>query len=330
MPVERKSRNREIIAVCVTTAVMLGVYALVQSTPVQDWWKGLTYDEPAAVKAVRENLGLTGKGERIFLATRPEIEKAEDFNNNCESHHQDVALLGCYVNDKMHIYEVQREDLKDSNKVTAAHELLHAVWARMGDGERAEVEQQLRVVQRQYRDWVETELDLYKEEEKMEELYTRVGTKLREIPEELEAHYQEYFTNRLKIVDFYENYQAPFNELKERNRQLKEKIDKLNEELLAGKDEYDRQVQALNERIAEFNRCAAEKGCIKSDQDFAVRRGNIQAGYLQLEKMRGELNAKIDENNALILEYNQTQRDLGELSDALNSNVNKIEGEKYE
>ncbi len=321
---EKQNRNREIVAVLATTAAMLGIYAVVQSTPVQDWWKGLTYDETTEVKTLRESLSLTEKGERIFLATQPRIEEAEDFNGHCDSHHADVALLGCYVNDKMYVYRVDQEDLKDSNKVTAAHELLHAAWARMEQGERETVKRMLEQVEQQNPKWVSEELDLYDDTEKTEELYTRVGTKLQEIPEDLEEHYRQYFTNRLKIVEYYENYQAPFNELKERNAELKIQIDQMNAELLVGKDEYERRMRALEAEVDSFNACAASEGCFRSDAEFARRRGAIQTEYIELEKLRNELNAKIDENNALVLEYNENQRKLGDLHGILNSNVEKL------
>lgn len=325
MPVEKRNRNRELIAVVGTTAVMLGTYVMIQSTPVQDWWKGMTYDETMEVKTLRESLELTEKGERIFLATQPTIEGAEDFNEHCDSHHQDVALLGCYTNDKMYIYRVEQENLRDSNKVTAAHELLHAAWVRMGKDEREEVALALNELAREKTGWVNEELNLYDDDEKMEELYTRVGTKLRDVPESLEEHYREYFKNRLKIVEYYENYQEPFNKLKERNAELKERIDKLNVELTAGRDEYERRIRVLEAEVESFNACAASEGCFRSDQEFMMKRGNIQAEYIGLENLRNELNAKIDENNALVVEYNENQRQLGNLHDMLNSNVEKLD-----
>ena len=67
-------------------------------------------------------------------------------------------------------------------------------------------------------------MNLYGEQERLEELYVRIGTKLRDIPDELEKHYQEYFLNRLKIVDYYEDYQAPFRELHEKNETIRVKV----------------------------------------------------------------------------------------------------------
>lgn len=324
MPVEKKAKNRELIVVCATTAVMVGIYAIVQSVPVQDWWSSLQYDEPERVAEIRKDLALTGKGERIFLATQPAVEEAESFNEHCNSHRKDVSLLGCYTNDKMYIYQVDREELQDSNKVTAAHELLHAAWARMSSAERERLERSLRIIQRQYRDWAKDELSLYDEEEQMEELYTRVGTKLREIPDELEEHYREYFTDRLKIVEFYETYQAPFEKIRQTNEKLKAEIDKLGVEISEKRAEYSSRLEGLQAGVNEFNACAEQEGCFKSLEEFNQRKAQLKQEESALNKLREDVNQQIDQNNKLVQEYNVNQMALGELNDALNSNMETL------
>ncbi len=330
MPVESKSRNRELVAVFATTAVMLGIYAVVQSRPVQDWWRAARYAEPERVAEIRKDLELTDKGERIFLATQPAVEEAESFNEHCNSHRKDVSLLGCYTNDKMYIYQVDHEELKDSNKVTAAHELLHAVWARMNDVEREETEKWLRIIQRQDLDWVEEELSLYNEEERLEELYTRVGTKLREIPDELEEHYREYFTDRMRIVEFYEAYQAPFEKLKKTNEELKAKIDKLGTEIEQNRAEYNQRLENLQVGVQEFNACAETEGCFASLEEFNKRKASLRQEESELNVWREKVNQQIDENNNLVHEYNTNQLALGELNNALNSNMEMIRKEEDE
>ncbi len=321
MPVESRSRNREVAAILVTTLVLTGAYAFLQSRFFQDLWKSWRYDESSMVSEIRRELELTEKGKRIFLATQPALEEAESFNEHCNSHEVEVSLLGCYTNDQMYIYEVQLPELVDSHKVTAAHELLHAVWARMSGGERKEVEKWLSKVRQENSEWVEEELKLYDETAQMEELYTRVGTKLREIPEELEEHYRKYFQNRLKIVEFYENYQAPFQKLQDENQALREKVLQLGEEIDAGKEEYDRRIAGLKVRIERYNECADTAGCFKSMAEFQKQRAELEAEDAALENLRLELNAKIDENNKAVAEYQENVKKLGNLSDAMNSNV---------
>lgn len=324
MPVETTNRNREITIVLATSAVLLGAYALIQNTAVQDWWKGRWYSEPVAVNEIRQSLELTGTGERIFLATQPALESAEEFNNHCDSHKTEVSLLGCYTDDKIYIYNVQEESLHDSNKVTAAHELLHAAWARLSNSEREDVTKLLQQVQRDHADWVKDELSLYQEAEQTEELYTRVGTKLRDIPDELERHYAKYFSDRLKIVEYYESYQAPFNELKDQNTKIREGVLRLNAEIMSEQADYNAKLSALDQRIKSFNQCAETEGCFTSRDKFESERMILEAEKVALDNFRNQLNAKIDKSNALVQEYQQNQAMLGELQDALNSNLEKL------
>lgn len=320
-----KSKTRELVAVLMTSAAMLGIYALLQSNFVQDWWRGLNYDESTNISAIRSELELTDTAKRIFLATQPALEEAEDFNEHCDSHRTDISLLGCYNGDKMYIYAVDLPELKDSNKVTAAHELLHAAWARMSKAERAEVEKLLREFMTENSDWVTEELKLYKENQKLEELYTRIGTKLRDIPEALEQHYQKYFTNRRKIVEFYESYQAPFNELLAENKLLQEKVEKLSNELETERTEYFARLEKLEAEIEKFNQCADAEGCFRSMTEFMQRRNNLESERIALNNLRTNLNQKIDENNAAVAKYQENLKKLGKLNNALNSNVSNIE-----
>ena len=321
MPAETKSKTRELVAILVTLSATLGIYAIIQSTWVQDWWKGLNYDESATISAIREDLELTDTARHIFLATQPALEGAEDFNEHCDSHRTDISLLGCYTGGKMYIYAVDLPELKDSNKVTAAHELLHAAWARMGKSERAEVERLLREFQRAHPDWTEAELTLYDESQKLEELYTRVGTKRREIPAELEAHYRRYFQDRQKIVEFYESYQTPFDELLEENKILQAKVAKLNQELESERASYFERLERLEAEIEEFNQCADTEGCFRSTAEFQQRRNHLETERNIINTIRTELNQKIDENNAAVAKYEANLKKLGKLNAALNSNI---------
>lgn len=55
--------------------------------------------------------------------------------------------------------------------------------------------------------------------------------------------------------------------------------------------------------------------------EFQKRRAELEAEDAALENLRLELNAKIDENNKAVSEYQENVKKLGNLSDAMNSNV---------
>ena len=324
-PTQKSNRLKEGIAIVLMTVVLVVVYGFLQSDFAQDSWKAWWYKESASVSTLRQDLELTGTGERIFLATQPAIEEAEAFNEHCGEHRDDVSLLGCYNDGKIYVYDVKLDSLRDSNKVTAAHELLHAVWSRLSRREKEQLEGWLEDFKREKIEWVEGEVNLYGEQERLEELYVRIGTKLRDIPDELEKHYQEYFLNRLKIVDYYENYQAPFRELREKNETIRVKVATLGAEIEQERADYEKRSAALTQRIEEFNLCSGTAGFFATDGEFTRQRAELETERLALAELRTKLNKKIDENNQLVMEYEENRKNLGELNDAMNSNIDKIE-----
>lgn len=321
-PGRERQKNEWLVALAITV-VGFGVYEILQSTAVQDWWRAREYREEGVVAEIERDLELTEKGQRIYRATLPAVETREDFNEHCDSHKVEVSLLGCYTGGKIYIYEITKEPLKDSNKVTAAHELLHAVWMRLGKREKENVLEWLERVKVDNAGWAANELDLYEETNQMEELYARAGTKLQVLPGELERHYAEYFRNRQKIVEYYDNYQAPFRELKEKNRELEMEILRIKQEIDQEKTQYMEDAERVRQMIAEFNECANREGCFVSDEVFREERQKVENAQVELERVRGLLNEKIEQNNARIDEYMKNQEMLGELNEAMNSNIIK-------
>lgn len=312
----------------VEKAILVGVVVVaaiacvaVRTTTVQDLLAGMGYEASAKVGEIVGEIELTKKGERILRATRPSLEGKSEFNAHCQNGNEATSLLGCYAGGKIYVFEVTEEKLEKANRVTLAHELLHAAWERMSEGERDRVKSLLDEVYEQKRDWFEDELKAYSEAQRTEEIYTRVGTKVRDLPEELEKHYAQYFANREKIVEFYEEYEAPFLELKVELTQLAAKIQQVRDEIDAGRDEYTKAVAELDAKIDQFNTCAAEAGCFASQGEFNTRRGELLAEKAALEERRNELNAKITENNERIVKYREMAGELAELNEAMDSRL---------
>jgi len=320
-----KENKKTALAVVIGLVVVLGGYVLANTDFVQDTWAGWWYEEPAEVGKVRENIELTERGERIFLATKPALETAENFNSHCQNQREDVSLLGCYTNGKMYVYDVPAGELEDVEEVTMAHELLHAAWARMKRREREEVGAMLEDYQEKNVEWAENELVFYDEDERLEELYTRVATKVRDLPAKLEEHYKKYFKNRLKIVDYYESYRAPFEERRAKCLELKAKTDELSVEIEQERAEYMAATDDLTQAVNEFNECAATAGCFNSDESFQSERRKLEDENTRLQMEREKLNGKIEIYNNMVKEYEQYRLELGELSDMINSKIEKVE-----
>jgi hypothetical protein len=303
----------------------LATYAVLQSSWLMDTLKGWGYEPAEKVVAIESDLQLTAAGRRIFAATRPTVEGSREFNEHCDSHDAEISLLGCYIDGRIYIYEIELAQLAPANKVTAAHELLHAVWERMGESERRQVSGWLDQVYNERREWFEGELEVYDAEDRREEIYARAGTKLADLPDELENHYAKYFQNRAVIVQFYQDYEAPSLALQLEMEELFDQIQAVSEEVELGRETYLRDLEKLDAKIDQFNACAETAGCFVSQAEFTRQRQALLAEREHLEAVRAELNGKIAQNNQRIQDYRERQLQLGELNNAMNSNIELLE-----
>lgn len=303
----------------------LAVYFCLQTSWLTDTLKGWAYSPSDQMAEIEESLDLTDAGRRIFRATWPEVEGSDEFNAHCNSYDEEVALLGCYTDGQIYIYEITLEQLTTANKVTAAHELLHATWERMSTHEQEQVKTWLTEVEQTNPEWVRDELEVYPSEERMEEIYARAGTKLAELPDGLEEHYAKYFRNRAQIVQFYRDYEAPFLVLQLEMEELAEQISLVNQEIETEREAYLQDLANLDTKIDQFNACAETAGCFASQTTFNARRQALLAERENLEQVRTNLNDKIAQNNQRVEDYQARQAQLGELSNAMNSNVQIME-----
>lgn len=281
----------------------------------------ITFKESEKVATLRESLELTGQAKWVFAATRPAVEEKDDFNQHCQNDNREIALLGCLSGGKIYVYEVTDTELQDSNKVTLAHELLHAVWARMSNAKKRQIEPLLSEVLAENKGWFETELESYAEENYLEEVWTRAGTKLANLPDKLEQIYAKYFKNRQKIVGFYQNYEKPFLELEAKTNELLADVMKSLTEIESLKAAYLMENDALEAEIESFNQCAMLEGCFSNDSEFNQKRTVLLEKRATLDLKRDEINAKVDENNAKVKQIEEYQMTLGKMSDILNSHA---------
>lgn len=206
-----------------------------------DYVRGVSYQPTSEMSAIRDKLKLTDKGEFLFNATQPVLNGRETFNNVCRTATDtEVAVLGCYTGGNIYIYNIVSDELKGIRELTTAHELLHAVWARMSDDERVALTEPLTRAFEANQDLLGKELDTYDIKEKQEELYVRVGTEVADLPDALEKHYGEVFSDQDLVVDFYNSYIKTFREIETEMDNLKAEMDTLSAEIDSLKVEFER------------------------------------------------------------------------------------------
>lgn len=265
---------------------------------------------------LENNLDLTDRGQRIFRASQPSLLDMDDFNQACPSLALEIALLGCYDEGSqvIAVYGIENGELNGILESTMAHELLHAAWARLNDGQKASLEP---ILEEALTDQIRQELDFYPEEQQLGELHSRVGTEVKSLSRELEDYYAKYFKNRQKIVEFYEAYKLKFDELRAAQESLNTRMESLRSEIAALQDTYAKGLEAYNYQLDIYERSLLHGGSYSSLQNMY---NNLNTLATDLAAQVDAINAKIDSYNGLVLEYNNLGLDLEELYESINSN----------
>lgn len=188
----------------------LGIYDLVRL---------YNYHPPTEIVMLADETTMTKLARRVFYVNHPRILNKETFNQNCPNNGgEHTIILGCYHGQQTGIYlfNVVDPQLAGVEQITAAHELLHAVYARLNTSERINVDN---LLQSFYTNMLKDErllsvIELYKKSEPDEitnEMHSIFATEVKDLPIELENYYKKYFTNRQQVITFAEKYQQAFS-----------------------------------------------------------------------------------------------------------------------
>ena len=180
--------------------VVAVVTLILERQLVADFIKGRFYTPSPEMVAIRENLNLTWEGQLVFDASQPEINNEDEFNANCLSLDDRETILGCYKGQRIYVYRIKSDELNGILELTTAHELLHAFYDRMSLGDRDKLKDLLEETYKSNQDAMKAEMELYGEGSFYEELYVRLGTEIKQLPDELEKQYGEELS-QLGITD---------------------------------------------------------------------------------------------------------------------------------
>ena len=308
-----------IVIIAISTIIIIN-----NRVTLSDLFRGAFYHPTAEMETIRDKLSLTSDGIRIFNASFPELETSESFNLNCESHDSEIYILGCYADGDIHVYDIRDKQFDGIRELTSAHELLHAVYARLPESEKLSLSVQLEEVYRKNTDILGEELKLYESSQRYDELHSRIGTEIKDLPSNLEEYYGKYFKDQDQIVSYYNNYIEPFRKLKAEFTRLEDELSALGDEIETIKLDYESRSEAYNTSVKEFNRCASTADCFASDYEFRTRRAEILAEQSALNALFVELNQKITLYNSKVEEYNNNILKNEELTNIVNSNA-KVE-----
>ena len=302
---------------------ILIVVTLLCAYAFQDEFKAGDYTLTGDLSSIATSLNLTSRAQLILRATHPSLQEKENFNQNCNSHSQEIYVLGCYREDqdRLYVYNVDSSEIPGVREVTTAHEMLHAAYHRLLFWEKNDLNDQLQSAYQQLPADSDLRVSMqnYRPDEFYDELHSRLGTEVKNLPAPLERYYQRYFMDRQAIVKFNEQYHNVFTELKRETDRLKTSIETKKQAIETQTKQYQEQKQQLNEVISDFNSRAA-RGDLSNQSDFNTKRQAIVSRIDKLNLEYDQLKKGIEELNSEIAKYNQSIYHNNELIDQINSN----------
>lgn len=282
-----------------------------------------------AVSQLATDSGMSGGGRFHFYASRPQLDDREQFNSNCTQKERQSVVLGCYVGRRIFIFNVNDERINGVKAVTAAHEMLHAVYERLSDRDRRTVDS---LVEKQLAQTTDQRIldlvaiyDRAEPGQRLNELHSIFGTEVAELSPELEAHYAHYFDDRQIVVKLSQQYQSVFDQLRDEQAALVARLEGLKDEIERLSATYENDVDTLSADIKTFNARAARSGGFATQTEFDAARAELMARQSQLNNDANAVNAKIDEYNRGVGDLNALGVEAEKLQNNLDSRSQEIQ-----
>ena len=314
---------RGLVTLATVVIVAAGLYFY--GPTVVDAARASQFHPSASVTAINTRIQLTPRAQQIFYATAPEVVSKAEFNGACQSIDRTAAILGCYVHDHIYLYNINTPELDGATEVTAAHELLHAAYARLNIFEQANVDAMVNEEYQKIKNTpdISEAMQYYTKAEpgqETNELHSVIGTTVKDLPPALEQYYAQYFVNRESIVAMNAKYTAVFDQLNQQATALQAKITDEAASIKVEMVGYNSDLSQLNSDIQSFNDRAAN-GNFSSQYSFNVARSSLISRVQQLTDRQTSLNEEINTYNADVANYNK----LAVRSKQLNESINGVE-----
>ena len=321
-----KPKSRKILSNLIWIAVIIvgGLITYLNRVAITDTIMAIGYTPSTEIQSIMADIELTDTGARIVRASRPEIQGATSFNQNCPTN-TDAATLGCYYKQHIYVYDVTNTELAGIKQAVLAHELLHAAWSRLTSFERDQIAPYLKEVYEENKEALAKHMAIYTEDSQLDELHSVIGTEINPVkyPVALRTHYAKYFSNQNVVYGFYSKYHDKFVAIEKRTEELEKQIEVTQKQLDADTASYNQVYEQLNKDIEAFNKRANTEGGFASQHEFDTERSKLMQRRKELSAAYQELNTLTNELNALIEEYNQNIVRSTRLYDSIDSRAQK-------
>jgi hypothetical protein len=240
-------------------SLAIAAAVLWQHQAVFDWVRLSNYTPPASVSQLSDEIMLTSKAQKLFYVNHPAVEDRESFSKACSNRGEHTIVLGCYhpVDRGIFIFHVSDERLNGVDQVTAAHEMLHAAYDRLGGRQRSRIDAMLQDYYKSglYDERIKTIMAAYQKTEPndvVNEMHSIFGTEVSVLPSSLEEYYSQYFRDRSRVVGYASDYQGEFTSRQTRVTDYDARLKTMKEQINGNSDSLERQqadITALRARL---------------------------------------------------------------------------------
>lgn len=291
--------------------------ALVYRQAILDWWTLRNYVPSSEIAALSEEATMTNLGQRMFYLFDPQLLGKDTFNDACSVPEESI-VLGCYDGTGIYMFDIEDERLDGVEEVTAAHEMLHAVYDRLSTEELIQINTELETVLRSLKDERIIKLiEQYRQKDETSvwtEMHSIFGTEVKELTPRLEEHYAKYLADRQGVVKLAESYESKFVDLKNQVKAL--------EQNLASRS---KEIEDTENYLADLLKQIEEE---RSRLDSLSASGRIEeynARVPGFNELVDTYNATIQVQNQRITEYNQLVAQAKSISLQLNDLLGSLD-----
>jgi hypothetical protein len=274
------------------------------------------YLPPKVVIELAEQTDMSEEGRRIFYSNRPIIGTRKVGLDFCNLNHKRV-FIGCFSPFKgIFIQEITDPRLVELMPVTAAHEMLHAVYEQLLGEEKVQLNKELHQFYSKLKNTeikkiitnLQSEYSYYVDSE----LHSLLGTDIATLSPSLEKHYSRYFTDRSNVIAYAKQNGQIFS-------RIAGKANAIDKKLKIMKPIIDREEKAVKiaTRIIERQRIQLEK--IHNPEVYNSRLHKFNQGV-------NEYNQKVQMLKSLIVDYNKLVNNYNDLSAEEKSLSNALRG----
>lgn len=244
------------LATFIFLLIWFGVFGLmfVNQQRLIDWYKLRGYTPSPEVAALVTSDAMTAYGQHLLYVNRPIITAGSDFGDACPQGAEKTVVLGCYKggDEGIWLYKVSDPRLKGVVEVTAAHEMLHAAYARLSGDDKKSIDAQLSdYYARGLTDQrVKETIAAYKKTEPTEllnEMHSIFATEIVSLPTGLETYYKQYFTDRAKVAAYAMRYQSEFTSRQQQVAAFDTQLKDLKQAIEANQASLQSQRSSLND-----------------------------------------------------------------------------------